>query len=308
MTTRHHHPHRRREAYALFQLLVLLALLALLAGVLLPAVQKVRSAAARMQSSNNLKQIGLALHNYHDANNAFPAGNDAQNLSGFAYLLPYIEQDALYKKLDLTRGPDDKANAEVRAALVKIFESPLDPVQQPEAKAGPTSYLLVAGDQPALAGNNGIFTDGALKITDITDGTSNTMMAVEVLKGDGGKKAVTVQRQHVRLKAADLKGIKESTGVKDFEDGKNIAGNRGASWLDGRYLRSTMSITRGFNDEKPDVDCGGAGGHAGPRSLLAGTTVLMADGSVRFVSSEVKLSTWQEAATRGSGNPLPGDF
>ena len=80
-------PRAKRPGYTLFQLLVLLAFLALLAGILLPAVQKVREAAARMNSQNNLKQLGLAVHNYHDTNTQMPAGLDGKNLSGLMYLL-----------------------------------------------------------------------------------------------------------------------------------------------------------------------------------------------------------------------------
>jgi hypothetical protein len=110
-----------------------------------------------------------------------------------------------------------------------------------------------------------------------------------------------VARQHVRLKEAALKNIKEEAGVKDFADDKNIAGNRGSAWIDGRYLQATMSITRAFNGEKPDVDCGGAGGHAGVRSVTRGASVGMVDGSVRFVSGTADLTVWKAIATRAGG-------
>jgi Tfp pilus assembly protein PilE len=291
-----------RQGYGLFQLLVVIAVIALLIGMLLPAVQKVREAAARMQSQNNLKQIGIALHSIHDANGQFPAGVDDNHFSAFAHILPYIEQDNLYKKLDFKKEADDKANADVRAALVKTYISPREANNRPDKKAGPTSYFLVAGTKSPLEDNDGLFyKDSKVRITDITDGTSNTLMCVELLIGDGSTKATTVARQHVRLKEAALKNIKDATGVKDFEDDKNIAGNRGGAWIDGRYLQSTMSITRAFNDKKPDVDCGGAGGHAGVRSEVGGTSVLMADGSVRYMSSAVQLSVWQGIATRAGG-------
>ena len=290
-----------RPGYGLFQLLVVIALLAILLGMLLPAVQKVRESAARMRSQNNLKQIALASHAYHDVNGQFAPGVDDKFFSGFAQLLPYIEQDNLYKKLDLAKNCDDKDNAEIRAIMVKIFISPREP-HHPDPKAGPTSYFLVAGTKSPLEDNDGIFyKDSRVTLNAITDGTSNTMFCLESNVGDGSKKATTVARQHVRLKEADLKNLEDKTGVKDFEDGKNIAGNRGSAWIDGRYLQSTISITREFNDKRPDVDCGGAGGHAGIRTDTRGTNVGMADGSVRFISNSAKLSVWQAIATRAGG-------
>ena len=133
-------------------------------------------------------------------------------------------------------------------------------------------------------------------------------MFIETLKGDGGKKAVTVARQHVKLDKKALKGIKDDAGVKDFKADTHITGDRGASWMDGRFLQASMTFTRKVNDARPDVDCGGEGGLAGPRTLTGGNNVGMCDGSVRFVSKSVELKVWQAASTRNGGEVLPGDF
>ncbi|MFO0929996.1 MAG: DUF1559 domain-containing protein [Gemmataceae bacterium] len=297
-----------RSAFSLFELLVVIAIIAILIGLLLPAVQKVRQAAARTQSMNNLKQIGLAAHNYLDVNGAFPPGVDAKNLSGLSYLLPYVEQAAVYKLIDRTAGPEAAANAQARGVWIKVFLDPADPLP-PTAASGGTNYLLVAGSKPPLAKNDGIYYRASkLKITEITDGTSNTLMAIDAPRGDGNKVALSMHRQHIRLDKDALKGIKESAGVEDWKDGKNLAADRGGSWLDGRFLQATTTITRAPNDDRPDVDCGGDGGLAAPRNNRGGNVALLADGSVRFVNVRVSLTTWQALATRNGGEVNPRDF
>jgi len=301
-----------RSGFTLFQLLVVIFIIAVLIGLLLPAVQKVREAAARMQSANNLKQIAIAALSYNDANNHFPSGCDAQNLSTAVYLLPYIEQGNLYKSIDLKKSVDDEANANARKVVIKTFLAPMDPVTTVKDDYGPTNYLFNAGSKADLVDNDGIFyRDSKITIADITDGTSNTLITGETLKGDGGKKAVDVRRQYVLLKKGSLKEIKDDAGVEDFKDDKNIAGDRCASWMDGRFLQGTFTGTRAINDAKPDVSCAGDGGLSALRGLTAGVTVGFADGSVRFVSgggSAAKPELWKMLTSRNDGQAIPNDF
>ncbi len=300
----------RRGGITLFQLLVVLAILAILIGLLLPAVQKVREAAARTQSQNNLKQIGLAVHNYASVyDTRFPSGNDANNFSASAALLPFIEQQNLFQSIDFKKSIDDDANADARKTRIKIFESPLDPVMVVNARYGPTNYLFNAGSRPALADNDGVFyQDSKVRLLDITDGTSNTLLACETFKGDGGTKAVTVLRQHVALGKGALKGIKPDAGVQDFKDDKHIAGDRCASWMDGRFLQGTFNSALKLNDKRPDVTCAGLGGVSGPRSELSGVNAGLCDGSVRYIAVGISMETWKALTTRAGGEVLGTDF
>jgi type II secretory pathway pseudopilin PulG len=297
---------RTRAAFTLFQLLVVLALLGVLLGLLLPAIAKVRAAAARQKKLNNLKQIGIACHNYHDVTGAMPSGNNDNNFSASAFLLPYVEQDNLYRKIDFKKPSDDKANAPVRGALIVLFLNPDDPIKQVSEGAGPTNYLFNAGSEPSLTKNNGVlFQNSKVKLAEIVDGTSNTLMVGETLKGDGGKAAKDVKRQHVSLKAADLKDIKETAGVQDWKDNKNIAGDRCAAWIDGRFLQGTFTATRSLNAPEPDVNCGGEGGLSALRNLEDAIAVALCDGSARTISAKkMKLETWKLLANRMDGQVI----
>jgi len=149
-------------------------------GLLLPAVQKVREAAARMESANHLKQMALAMHNYLDTNGTFPPAYTADKdgkplLSWRVHILPYIEQDALYREFHLDEPWDSAHNKKLIERIPKIYRSPAS-----NAAPGMTSYLTVRGKDTMFPGDKGV------KITDVTDGLSNTIMIVEA----SDKKAV----------------------------------------------------------------------------------------------------------------------
>jgi type II secretory pathway pseudopilin PulG len=292
-----------RSAFTIFELLVVLVLFLILLGVLFPLILKARAQALRAQKLNNLKQLGIACHNYLAVNNALPSGNDANNFSATAYLLPYIEQDNVFSKIDFKKDVDDKANAEMRGLTIKTFLSPQDDVVKVKDEWGATNYLFSAGSKPSLADNDGVFyQQSKVRFADITDGTSNTIMIGETLKGDGGTKAVDVRRQHVLLKEGDLKGIDDDAGVQDFKDNKNIVGDRCASWMDGRFLQGTFTATRLPNDERPDVNCGGVGGLSALRSIDDVISVGMCDGSARMLKAKrIDKDLWKALVTRAGG-------
>jgi prepilin-type N-terminal cleavage/methylation domain-containing protein/prepilin-type processing-associated H-X9-DG protein len=217
---------RARRGFTLIELLVVIAIIAILIGLLLPAVQKVREAAARMKCTNNLKQIGLALHNFHDANNRFPPGyvdgntdpnstpdNDVGPGWGWAtFLLPYVEQDNLYKQINLSQPIGVGVNAQVSLQALTIHQCPSDPLQQafpvydssftkPIATVAHGNYVGCNGWEECFngAGGNpqgGSGTDGLSGVlgsggaglfyrnsrttfASITDGTSNTIVVGE---------------------------------------------------------------------------------------------------------------------------------
>jgi prepilin-type N-terminal cleavage/methylation domain-containing protein/prepilin-type processing-associated H-X9-DG protein len=198
----------RRYAFTLIELLVVLAIIAILIGLLLPAVQKVREAASRMKCQNNLKQLGLALHNYHDVNQGFPPGmitsavtlEDAQ-ATGFTLLLPFLEQDNTYRIYHFDQSWFQTVNYEAVAIPVKTFfcpsnresgqldlapfaaewDTPLPPF------AGATDYAFCKGANGALLRDSnrtpaevrGVFAvqqpgEHGVRLTDISDGTSQT--------------------------------------------------------------------------------------------------------------------------------------
>lgn len=299
---------KNRSAFTIFELLLLLAILGFLLGLLLPLLARMREAASRMSSSNNLKQIGLACHNYYSVHNQFPSGRDANGFSVHSHLLPYIEQDNLWKNIDFKKAPDAGQNAVIANTAIKVFLSPIDPAT-PTAKAPGTNYFFNAGSDYSLNNNNGVFYDNSkTRFVGITDGTSNTLMTIESLRGMPIDGKATVQRQYVQLPEKALNNLNKQSGVAEFKAGKGLASDRGAQWIEGKFLQTLFAVTREFNDDRPDVNCAGKGGMSAMRGLKGGTHVGLCDGSVRFIAAGISIRTLQNAATRNGGEVLGNDW
>jgi hypothetical protein len=310
-----------RRAFARADLAVAVALVLVAGALLAPLLGRARAAARKQNDLDTLKKLMLACHVYHDANGALPPGVDDNDLSAAAYLMPYLTNDGealnpLSKDIDFKKGLDDKANVKARKAVVKLFLSVNDPLKEVTDKYGATNYLFCAGTGYALKDNDGVFYHNSkTRLRDIKDGTSNTMTLGVTLKGDNGKgldngsgdgdKKPDVRRHHVRLKAKDLDGLKPDAGVAEFKKARKLAGDRGASWMDGRFLQGTFTATLVPNDPHPDVDCGGKGGLSALRSLDGTIDIGLADGSSRTVRlKKIKIHLWKSLATRAGGEAL----
>ncbi|MFV2069415.1 MAG: DUF1559 domain-containing protein, partial [Pirellulales bacterium] len=201
---------KKRSGFTLIELLVVVAIIGILVALLLPAVQQARAAARRLQCKSNLKQLGIALHSYHDTHRMFPAGHLDTGTTGPAYrhqigwltyLLPYVEQSPVYDLIDFMQiGPSNSEpnpNGSVTnnpaffaagGVSISTFLCPSDPVRRARSTTwAPSNYLGNQGVDCRCRGKtcNGVFGhDTWMRLAEITDGTSTTIAIGETLKGD----------------------------------------------------------------------------------------------------------------------------
>jgi prepilin-type N-terminal cleavage/methylation domain-containing protein/prepilin-type processing-associated H-X9-DG protein len=328
---------RQRRGFTLIELLVVIAIIAILIGLLLPAVQKVREAAARSQCQNNLKQIGLAMQNYHDVYKKL-APQTANNINSCCFgtwqmaILPFVEQNAMWvayanwagtgnntnpvnTKLTYEQG----SNLQITSIQLAVFTCPSDIPGKAKTASfnGVTytltqhNYLINVGNIDYAQGGDGALPDQAnypgltfggapfarnkqFRLTDITDGTSNTLMAAEINQGQG----------------ADFRGLTwwaEGSGFTTYRTPNStlpdyIANGSGAPGCVPPSQNAWNAPCQAFPSPQPNFNVFAARSrHAG------GVNALLCDGSVRFVTNNIAWATWQALGTSKGGEVI-GDY
>lgn len=327
----------RRNGFTLIELLVVIAIIAILIGLLLPAVQKVREAAARSQCQNNMKQIALAIHNMVGETNGLPSTRYStplntpnrgaspvwDTISGFVYMLPYIEQksvyDSIYNAPTFTAGTDGApwsssfTNGAVKpwTQVIKTYQCPSESAPQPTGVA-PRNYHMVVGDD--WAGSRGMFlqqpTTGTTPdrygpaLQTIQDGTSNTLMFTEAKRpsasADIGRLGLSTSAIPNDCRAT------YSTATKTYS---SPAGSYAQSsrWGDGRSFYTTLKTILPPNSPSCYIrtDWDGAsdsGFYTASSNHTGGVVAAMGDGSVRFIRDSIDAGNQGFAANT---SPFP---
>ena len=330
------------RGFTLIELLVVIAIIGVLVALLLPAVQAAREAARRAQCANNLKQIGLALHNYHAAVGSFPVGflyptgpvppetsASQYRWSALAQMTPQLELTSLHHALNFNLPlahrpatgnsafwPFYPDNATAMATRVATFLCPSDGAPAPMDDSGPTNYAFCTGS--GLNGGDATGADGAfvlgrsISAADLLDGTAATVAASEGPLGIAGPYTQTTpapipsprERAFARVSAAPL------TDSACAAAGAGWLLNKGAGWWDGDYLNTLYN-----HHQPPDgplADCityHNPGWKAARSYHSAGVNALFCDGHVRFIRDSVNPATWRALATRRGGEAVgAGDY
>ena len=313
---------RPRVGFTLIELLVVIAIIAVLIGLLLPAVQKVREAANRIKCENNLKQIGLSLHNFHDTRGFFPATvrpptsntGPLPRQGWMIFLLPYVEQDNLFQGYNLAQNWFDTANLPVTSQRVPTFECPSTPVPQrldarPETVpwtpiVAITDYAVFNNVDPRLvsaglvdrAGNGLLPKNTQTRIADVIDGVSNTIAVTE----SAGRPYVW--RKGIQI--GDLPAV-HTNGGGWARAASDLSFN--GLTLDGTVSPGPCALNCANGEQTmtyPDPYFG-VNGNGDPYAFHpGGVNHLFADGSVHFLQEQIDIRVYARLVTRAGGETL----
>jgi prepilin-type N-terminal cleavage/methylation domain-containing protein/prepilin-type processing-associated H-X9-DG protein len=325
---------RQRTGFTLIELLVVIAIIAVLIALLLPAVQAARAAARRAQCVNNLKQIGLAMHNYHDALGCFPMsmGMDSPGFgypepvsySGLSMLLPFMEQTVVFNSLNYSIIRLDPGNNTAMATAVSTFVCPSDPQNGnlPPGQAGETyhpnsgnniQYVSGASDpwgfNTSLPPFNGVFYPVSnTRIADITDGTSNTAGFSEMGLGDMSNAIATEKTDQFWTQTwpstTDL-AISQCQAFPASNLSYQGLSTDGVPWIEG----STSAMYNHVNvpNKRSCIFPPGRIMNTANSYHPGGVNVALCDGSVRFVKETISLLTWRALGSRNGGEVISSD-
>jgi prepilin-type N-terminal cleavage/methylation domain-containing protein len=308
---------RKNPGFTLVELLVVIAIIGILVGLLLPAVQAAREAARRMQCSNNLKQFGLAMHNYESAYKRLPTGRNSFAISTHASLLPFMEQTAVSNLIDWRVSWNHANNAAARASQVPTFNCPSDPVSTIPVGWASTTYRtnqgsgLLHGLPPTNSSdsnfgmpepNGPIIPEKYLKFADVLDGTANTAAFSEHGRGDFSN-AISTPTDTFWPKtypATADEAVQLCNAINPLDLQYQRVSDVGAPWLQGYHSTTTY-----FHVAPPQSrSCMFPPGRIATTAKsyhTGGVQVARCDGSTSFVSQNVDITVWRALGSRNGG-------